>query len=192
MPRSARSTPALRTFGDKTGSCTLRAELGAVRNSGTQPTAHIYSGAFAESDHAPVFFLDRCSARAWHSASPSRSLVLLILLLSLSLLPRLCRLRRQGARGRRGTRRRLQLRARRGGARKALWRRALSSPTTTESKAPSKGRASSGSTGAAQAGACWTWRAGRERVKGLLPFREKGARRRTKKEGRNCREQEKG
>jgi len=30
------------------------------------------------------------------------------------------------------------------------------------------------------------------RVKGLLPFREKGARRRTKKEGRNCREQEKG
>jgi len=48
-------------------------------------TAHIYSGAFAESDHAPVFFLDRCSARAWHSASPSRSLVLLILLLSLSL-----------------------------------------------------------------------------------------------------------
>ena len=111
---------------------------------------------------------------------------------SLSLLPRLCRLRRQGARGRRGTRRRLQLRARRGGARKALWRRALSSPTTTESKAPSKGRASSGSTGAAQAGACWTWRAGRERVKGLLPFREKGARRRTKKEGRNCREQEKG
>lgn len=86
MPRSARSTPALRRFGDKTGSCTLRAELGAVRNSGTQPTAHIYSGAFAESDHAPVFFLDRCSARAWHSASPSRSLVLLILLLSLSYL----------------------------------------------------------------------------------------------------------
>lgn len=53
MPRSARSTPALRRFGDKTGSCTLRAELGAVRNAADR--AHLFRSLRRERPRACFF-----------------------------------------------------------------------------------------------------------------------------------------